>query len=227
MAEKKEEVTKEESKKEESKKEEPKKEPEKKLTFYQRLNRISAELKAPKSRHNDFGNYDYRSLEDIFEGLKPLEVKYDITVHFTNDIKQVGDRYYVVEELHITDALTGVEEIVVKGHAREIEDKKKSDPAQITGAASSYARKYALNGVFLIDDTKDPDTNEYHRQSESTNTVDRRYATTLENVLTKHPDIKKWAFEHYRIDSLTKLTNAQYNEIVSMLKKNENTGDNK
>jgi len=118
------------------------------------LNKIQKELKAPKNQKNSFGNYNYRSCEDILEAIKPLLD--DKTVVTLNDeIVLVGDRYYVKATAKISN---GTESESVTAYARESLDKKGMDSAQITGASSSYARKYALNGLFCIDDTKDADT---------------------------------------------------------------------
>ena len=117
------------------------------------LNKIQKELKAPKSQKNTFGNYNYRSCEDILEAVKPLLG--DAVLTITDDIVQVGDRFYVKATATITEDEKSVS---VSAFARESLDKKGMDSAQITGATSSYARKYALNGLFCIDDTKDADT---------------------------------------------------------------------
>lgn len=117
------------------------------------LKRIQKELKAPKGQHNSFGNYDYRSCEDILTAVKPLLG--EATLILNDEIMLIGDRYYVKATATLNDGLLTVS---ATAYARESLEKKGMDTAQITGAASSYARKYALNGLFLIDDTKDADT---------------------------------------------------------------------
>ena len=118
------------------------------------LSAIQTELSAPKGQFNKFGGYAYRSCEDILEALKPLLKKYKACVTISDDIVMVGDRVYV----KATATLTAAEEsITATAYAREAEDKKGMDSAQVTGSTSSYARKYALNGLFAIDDNKDPD----------------------------------------------------------------------
>jgi hypothetical protein len=118
------------------------------------LSAIQTELSAPKGQYNKFGGYAYRSCEDILEALKPLLKKYKACVTISDDIMMVGDRVYV----KATATLTAEEEsITATAFAREAEDKKGMDSAQVTGSTSSYARKYALNGLFAIDDNKDPD----------------------------------------------------------------------
>ncbi len=119
------------------------------------LSKIQSALKAPKGQTNAFGKYKYRSCEDILESVKPYLKEHSAVLTLTDDIVLIGDRYYVKATATL---LAGSENISVCGFAREAYDKKGMDDSQITGAASSYARKYALNGLFCIDDTKDADT---------------------------------------------------------------------
>ena len=123
-----------------------------------KLINIQHDLKAPKGNYNSFGKYKYRSCEDILEAVKPLLAREECTLTITDDIIQVGDRFYIKATARITD---GTEAVEVSALARESDEKKGMDSSQVTGTASSYARKYALNGLFLIDDTKDADTDEY------------------------------------------------------------------
>lgn len=118
-----------------------------------KLNEIQQKLKAPKNQYNAFGKYKYRNQEDILEAVKPLLG--DATMIITDEIVNIGDRYYVKATATLKD---GDETVFSTAYAREPEIKKGSDESQITGATSSYARKYALNGLFLIDDTKDADS---------------------------------------------------------------------
>ena len=123
------------------------------------LNKIQCELKAPKTQMNKFGGYAYRSCEDILESVKPLLQKYEVALMLSDEIVQIGARIYV----KATAALKGKDgEVSASAYAREPENKKGSDESQITGAASSYARKYALNGLFAIDDAKDADATNTH-----------------------------------------------------------------
>ena len=126
------------------------------------LTDIQTELKAPKNRFNRFGNYKYRSCEDILEAVKPLLKEHKATLTIRDEIVEVGGRVYVKA---IVTFNAGDENAEVTAFARESESKKGMDDSQITGTASSYARKYALNGLFLIDDTKDADTEEFTQQS--------------------------------------------------------------
>lgn len=123
-------------------------------TLQQKLIEIQAELKAPKSQYNKFGGYNYRNCEDILEAVKPLCAKHEIVPLLSDEIVMIGDRFYIKATAKVTD---GKEEIATTAFARESKDKKGMDESQITGSASSYARKYALNGLFCIDDTKDAD----------------------------------------------------------------------
>lgn len=117
------------------------------------LNKIQKELKAPKSQHNSFGKYNYRNVEDILEAVKPLLVD-TVTLTLSDKMVQVGDRYYIEATATLSE---DDKKTVVTAYAREPLEQKGMNEAQITGSASSYARKYALNGLFCIDDTKDPD----------------------------------------------------------------------
>ena len=116
---------------------------------------IQSELKAPKNQYNNFGKYKYRNQEDILEALKPLLRREGLLQTITDAVIHTGDRYYIEATVTVTD---GKSEVTVSGFAREAESKKGMDESQISGTASSYARKYALNGMWLIDDTKDADT---------------------------------------------------------------------
>lgn len=126
---------------------------------------IQSELKAPKNLYNSFGGYRYRNAEGIMEAVKPLLKKHDCFMTISDEIRQVGARYY----LYATVTLTNKDgkSISVTAPAKEDEHKKGLDGAQLTGSTSSYARKYALNGLFLIDDTKDPDSDEYKVESDT------------------------------------------------------------
>ena len=124
-----------------------------------KLLEVQKALKAPKSQRNNFGGYNYRSCEDILEAVKPLLIKNDLLLTLSDTMVEVGGRVYVKATATVE---TGEEEISVTAFAREEEEKKGMDGSQITGAASSYARKYALNGLFCIDDTKDSDYTNTH-----------------------------------------------------------------
>ena len=132
------------------------------LSLKEKLKRVQIELKAPKNLYNSFGKYHYRNAEGIQEALKPMEKTYEFVTILSDEIVEVGGRVYVKATATISDA---TDSISVTAYAREASDKKGMDDAQVTGATSSYARKYALNGLFLLDDTKDVDTEEYQEVS--------------------------------------------------------------
>lgn len=132
--------------------------------IYAALMAVQAELKAPKNQHNSFGKYDYRSAEDIIEAVKPLLKENGLFLNMSDEAVLVGDRYYIKATVKVVDVVTG-ESVQTSALARESAQKKGMDESQVTGTASSYARKYALNGLFAIDDNRDADTNEYARQT--------------------------------------------------------------
>ena len=131
-----------------------------KTELHKKLWTIQQTLNAPKNQRNNFGGYNYRSAEDILEAVKPLLQSITLTV--SDEIILIGNRYYVKATATLSD---GEDEIAVTAYAREEESKKGMDASQLTGATSSYARKYALNGLFCIDDARDPDTDAYAKQT--------------------------------------------------------------
>lgn len=128
----------------------------KKLNIHEKLQKVQCELKAPKSQYNAFAKFNYRNAEDILEAVKPLQEKYGFHTTLDDIDVQIGERYYIKSTAIFTDTADG-QTIQVSAYAREAEEKKGMDSSQVTGATSSYARKYALNGLFAIDDTKDAD----------------------------------------------------------------------
>lgn len=132
--------------------------------IYASLMAVQAELKAPKGQHNSFGKYDYRSAEDIIEAVKPLLKENGLFLNMSDEVVLIGDRYYVKATVKVVDIATGYS-VEASALAREAAQKKGMDESQVTGTASSYARKYALNGLFAIDDTKDADTDQYKQQT--------------------------------------------------------------
>ena len=159
------------------------------MTVYKKLIKVQMELKVPKNQRNTFGNYNYRSGEDILEALKPILAKYEADVFLSYKIIVKENLWtYVEATATFVDIETG-ESTCTTGYAREAETKKGMDPSQITGSASSYAGKYALNGMFLIDDTKDADTDEHHRQTAGTEPK----AFTKDDVTALRLDLVKLA----------------------------------
>lgn len=189
---------------------------------------IQNQLKAPKSNFNSFGKYKYRSAEDILQAVKPLLNKYGMMMTITDDVIPVNDRIYVKATVTITDAGGNTE--TVSAFAREDESKKGMDGSQITGTASSYARKYALNGLFLIDDTKDADTDEYHYQTtqdtlksptqeNSNKKITKAQQTQLINACAKaggNFSIEK-ALEACRKTDISEITQVQFYSLMQKL----------
>lgn len=165
---------------------------------------IQSELKAPKSNFNSFGKYRYRSAEDILTAAKPILSKYGCQMTITDDIVFIGSRFYIKATVTIADEEGNTES--VSAFAREDENKKGMDGSQITGTASSYARKYALNGMFLIDDTKDADTDEFHNQTTQTSSRTKFTKTFL----------KEHGSERISGDEIAKLKKACLNAGESM-----------
>lgn len=152
------------------------------MSIHQKLNEIQAKLTAPKNQFNSFGKYNYRSCESILEALKPHLKEHGLILTLTDDVIGVNDRVYVKATAKLTGS-DGKESIEVSAFARESLDKKGMDESQITGAASSYARKYALNGMFCIDDTKDADATNDHGKSSDKKEEDPGYKTISKDSL--------------------------------------------
>ena len=133
------------------------------MNVYEKLMTVQTKLRAPKGQYNQFGHYSYRSCEDILEALKPLLAEVGAIVNVSDEVKLIGDRFYVEATAMFLDCETG-DSVVARASAREDETKKGMDLAQVTGSVSSYARKYALNGLFAIDDNKDSDATNTHNK---------------------------------------------------------------
>lgn len=134
------------------------------MEFFEKIQDIQAKLKVPKNLYNSFGKYNYRNAEGILEAVKPFLEKHGLVLTLSDEIINDNERYYVMATARITD---GDKSLYTTAYAREALTKKGMDDSQITGTASSYARKYALNGLFLLDDTKDADTDEYYNTEKS------------------------------------------------------------
>lgn len=138
------------------------------MEFKEKLMQIQTELKAPKNLYNSFGKYKYRNAEGIQEALKPYLNKYGCTLILSDKVEQYGERIYIKATAILYD-IESDERVIAEAYAREALEKKGMDESQITGTASSYARKYALNGLFLLDDTKDADSDEYKQSIDAKN----------------------------------------------------------
>ena len=187
------------------------------MTVQEKLAFIQKELKAPKGQRNTFGNYNYRSCEDIVEAVKPLLETAILTL--SDEIVMLGNRFYLKATAKLT---VEAESIEVHGFARESEDKKGMDSAQITGAASSYARKYALNGLFAIDDTKDADTMENTANEPVQKPVVKTNATQMQidrinDLLEQKGRSLDAALKHYKISNLSELTQVNAYTFIKSL----------
>ena len=189
-----------------------------------KLLNVQSELKAPKSQYNSFGGYKYRSCEDILEALKPILNKNKATIIISDDILFVGGRYYIKATVKFIDIENG-ETIENSALAREEESKKGMDASQITGSVSSYARKYALNGMFAIDDTKDSDsTNTHGVEAEQSKATGKLSAKQVGRLLAiglkagiKEPEIKKVIKAEFGKDKIEDLPKEAYDSICSRL----------
>ena len=181
-----------------------------------KLVKIQAELKAPKNQMNAFGKYKYRSAEDIIEAVKPILFKNNCALLISDEIVQVADRVYVKATAMLIDETNEELPVKVYGWAREEEVKKGMDAAQITGSASSYARKYALNGLFAIDDTKDADSTNEHKD-EVGEEKRMKLIALLENTIWDESLKSKQAI---KISAYT--TNEQYDKAHRIILANQN-----
>lgn len=192
---------------------------------------VQSELKAPKGQYNSFGKYNYRSTEDILEGLKPILKEKNLVLVVLDDVVQVSDRVYIKSTAKLS---YGQESIEVTAFARESLTKKGMDDSQITGTASSYARKYALNGMFLIDDSKDADSDEFSKQNKSQKGSEQKPKQpkiTLEEVKMSLNDLVKktggdytaisaYLLKHVKADNFNELNVDQIqlaNEYIKQL----------
>ena len=159
--------------------------------IYSALMAVQRDLKAPKGQQNKFGNYKYRSAEDIIEAVKPLLNENGLILNMTDDVVMVGERIYIKATVSVIDVANG-DIVTTTALARESAVKKGMDDSQVTGTASSYARKYALNGLFAIDDTKDADTNEYQQTQVNSNRAheERNGAIKVLNDAIKKTGVK-------------------------------------
>ena len=177
------------------------------------LRKIQEKLEAPKGQHNKFGNYNYRSCEDILAALKPLLVEFEAELTISDAIELIGDRYYVKATVILSD---GKDVREVSAYAREAESKKGMDSAQITGAASSYARKYALNGLFAIDDTKDADAT--NRGDEEPSFITAAQVTILNKLIKDTASDIKAFLSFAKAESLDTIQARDFKRLESMLK---------
>ena len=210
------------------------------MNIYEKLLKVQIELKAPKGQYNSFGKYKYRSCEDILEALKPVLDKFKLTLFISDEIVEVGGSYKVSKKdetvesegrkyVKATITLVNIEKpdeiIKTSALAREEETKKGMDGSQITGASSSYARKYALNGMFMIDDTKDSDSTNTHGKEEAKKTTDEtefKKAIDMINALANTEEKSEKVFdmiEKFNKNSLLDCTVEELRKVYNELKK--------
>lgn len=184
------------------------------MNIYEKLLNVQTELKAPKGQYNNFGKYKYRSCEDILEALKPVLEKNKLTMYISDDIVVINERYYVKATVYLINSEKMGETIQVSALAREEETKKGMDGSQITGASSSYARKYALNGMFMIDDTKDSDSTNTHGKEKTEQEKAQDYLNSREGMLERINEYVRGEklerlLKNYNAESLDKMTDEQ------------------
>lgn len=193
------------------------------MGIYEKLMNIQQELKAPKGQHNNYGDYNYRSCEDIQEAVKPLLKKNKAVLVINDELELIGSRYYLKATASLIDTEDG-SQVTNTAYARETDSKKGMDEAQITGSCSSYARKYALNGLFCIDDTKDPDTQKPDNERQQTG---REYAARvgkkeidelLAEAYRTNVDISQ-VCERYGVNIIQSLTMQDYKRALSVFRK--------
>lgn len=179
------------------------------MTIYEKLLNIQTELKAPKSQRNNFGDYNYRSCEDILEAVKPFLKKEKCVLVINDEVQKIENRYYLKAVVNLIDVENG-ESITASAFAREEETKKKMDGSQITGASSSYARKYALNGLFAIDDTKDSDATNHDNNKANNGSQQSLAKQRIGEILKvkgigfdKVTEVIKTKFKKQKFDELT------------------------
>ena len=191
--------------------------------IYQKLNMVQSKMKAPKNLFNSFGKYKYRNAESILEAFKPYGKELGLVLMLNDSVEQVGDRVYIKATATLID-IEDNSRTEVSALAREPLSKKGMDDSQVSGATSSYARKYCLNGLFLLDDTKDADTDEYRTQAENQYNAQKPQkvsdvqAKSLMNVITKKGLDADDLLSRVGADDISDLTPDKYNEIVMMLR---------
>lgn len=179
------------------------------MEFLEKIQDIQVKLKAPKNLYNSFGKYKYRNAEGILEAVKPFLEKNGLILTLSDEIINENERYYVKATARITD---GDKSLYTTAYAREALTKKGMDDSQITGTASSYARKYALNGLFLLDDTKDADTDEYYNTEKNAGDKEEKTLKINEEQLN---ELKKLCKEANRDESY--IANSMGCKILSEL----------
>lgn len=180
--------------------------------LYKKVQTIQTHLKAPKDLYNSFGKYNYRNAEGICEAVKPLLAEHGLILTLSDELVAVGERYYV--KATATICSNAEEKLSVSAFARESFDKKGMDDSQITGTASSYARKYALNGLFLLDDTKDADTDEYSNENNrKMELVSKEQLEELKQLCTEANREESYIAKSMGVKALAELPAEKFNKV--------------
>lgn len=201
------------------------------MTIYEKLAKIQSTLKAPKGQYNAFGKYKYRNCEDILEAVKPLLAEVKAVVIIGDELELIGNRFYVKATARFIDCETDAQ-ITNTAYAREEDTKKGMDGSQITGASSSYARKYALNGLFCIDDTKDSDTTNGmpdQQNKQPANAAPQLMTEQHYNILIRacgnaqmDGSAEEFWKERYRVASLADIPDSQFEFMLTGMKCDKN-----
>ena len=188
------------------------------MSVYKKLIDVQTKLKAPKNQYNSFGKYSYRNCEDILEALKPILKEVGATIIISDEVVSVNERYYVKATVKFIDTETG-EVVEASANAREEDNKKGMDSSQLTGSTSSYARKYALNGLFAIDDTKDSDfTNTHDKEKKTLEVISEAQAKRMYMLAKgKDPDIIKQILSNAGFNASRDITKDKYNAICEAI----------
>ena len=184
------------------------------MNIYEKLSVIQSSLRAPKNQYNSFGEYKYRSLEDISEAVKPLLSQLKVTLTISDEPVIVGDRIYIKSVAILTNTEDPTQAVINTAYAREALTKKKLDDSQITGATSSYARKYCLNGLFCIDDNKDADSMAPETQTVKVTDVQ---AKELSELISKSGTDLAAFLKYAQADKVENIAHDRYGQLKSML----------
>ena len=190
------------------------------MSVYKKLIEVQSKLKAPKNQYNSFGKYSYRNCEDILEALKPILKEVGATIIISDEVVSVNERYYVKATVKFIDTETG-DMVEASANAREEDNKKGMDSSQLTGSTSSYARKYALNGLFAIDDTKDSDFTNTHDKEDKKKTLEVISEAQAKRMYMlakgKDPDIIKQILSNAGFNASRDITKDKYNAICEAI----------
>lgn len=187
------------------------------MNIYGKLTQVQCKLKAPKSQFNSFGKYKYRNCEDILEATKPLLAESGLALIISDEINLIGNRYYVTATATLVNTEKPEEIIRAQAMARESENKKGMDDSQITGTASSYARKYCLNGLFAIDDTKDADSMDNSTQTQQPAILNQGQIRELSDLLKAKKADEQAFLKFAGANKIAEIHPGKFGQLKSML----------